>query len=74
MLSFVTRQALREEAPLVLGDVLAALPGVDSNKDSPWEQRPSIRGLTGQRVLVLGVRHFTDRRYRQALGAIVEPG
>lgn len=52
-LSFVTRQALREEAPLVLGDVLAALPGVDSNKDSPWEQRPSIRGLTGQRVLVL---------------------
>jgi len=52
-LSFVTRQVLREEAPLVLGDVLAALPGVDNNKDSPWEQRPSIRGLTGQRVLVL---------------------
>ncbi len=52
-LSFVSRQMLREQTPLVLGDVLAALPGVDSNKDSPWEQRPSVRGLTGQRVLVL---------------------
>ncbi len=52
-LSFVSGQTLREEAPVVVGDVLATLPGVDSNKDSPWEQRPSIRGLTGQRVLVL---------------------
>ena len=52
-LSFVSSQQLRESAPVVLGDVLATLPGVDSNKDSPWEQRPSIRGLTGQRVLVL---------------------
>jgi TonB-dependent heme/hemoglobin receptor len=51
--SFVNRQTIREQAPLVLGDVLATLPGVDNNKDSPWEQRPSIRGLTGQRVLVL---------------------
>jgi len=52
-LSFVSRQVLREAAPSVLGDVLATIPGVDSNKDSPWEQRPSVRGLTGQRVLVL---------------------
>jgi TonB-dependent heme/hemoglobin receptor len=52
-LSFLPRQTLRELQPVVLGDVLATLPGVDSNKDSPWEQRPSIRGLTGQRVLVL---------------------
>ena len=52
-LSFVSRQQLRESAPVVLGDVLATIPGVESNKDSPWEQRPSIRGLTGQRVLVL---------------------
>ena len=52
-LSFVSRQVLRDQAALVLGDVLTTLPGVDSNKDSPWEQRPSIRGLTGQRVLVL---------------------
>lgn len=52
-LSFVSSQQLRESAPVVLGDVLSTLPGVESNKDSPWEQRPSIRGLTGQRVLVL---------------------
>ena len=52
-LSFVSRYQLRESAPVVLGDVLSTLPGVESNKDSPWEQRPSIRGLTGQRVLVL---------------------
>ena len=52
-LSFVNRQVLREEAPIVLGDVLARIPGVASNQDSPWEQRPVIRGLTGQRVLVL---------------------
>ena len=32
-----------------------------------------VRFDTGQRV-VLGVRNFTDRRYRQALGSVVEPG
>jgi hemoglobin/transferrin/lactoferrin receptor protein len=52
-MSFVSRLQMQESAPVVLGDVLSALPGVESNKDSPWEQRPSIRGLTGQRVLVL---------------------
>jgi hemoglobin/transferrin/lactoferrin receptor protein len=52
-LSFISGQQLRESAPVVLGDVLSTIPGVESNKDSPWEQRPSIRGLTGQRVLVL---------------------
>jgi outer membrane receptor protein involved in Fe transport len=29
------------------------MPGVDNSKDSPWEQRPVLRGLGGQRVLVL---------------------
>jgi hemoglobin/transferrin/lactoferrin receptor protein len=52
-LSFVSRAQLREQAPTVLGDVLGALPGVDMSKDSPWEQRPILRGLGGQRVLVL---------------------
>jgi hemoglobin/transferrin/lactoferrin receptor protein len=52
-LSFISGQQLRESAPVVLGDILSTIPGVESNKDSPWEQRPSIRGLTGQRVLVL---------------------
>ena len=52
-LSFVTRTQLREQQPTVLGDVLFGLPGVDNSKDSPWEQRPIVRGLSGQRVLVL---------------------
>ena len=52
-LSFVSRTQLREQAPMVLGDVLQQLPGVDNSKDSPWEQRIVLRGLSGQRVLVL---------------------
>ncbi|HTK31826.1 MAG TPA: TonB-dependent receptor [Candidatus Saccharimonadaceae bacterium] len=52
-LSFVTRAQIRDAAPTVIGDMLTNLPGVDNSKDSPWEQRPVIRGLTGQRVLVM---------------------
>lgn len=52
-LSFVTRAALLEQTPTALGDVLGTLPGVDMSKDSPWEQRPILRGLGGQRVLVM---------------------
>ncbi len=52
-LSFLTRQQLRDLAPTALGDALGGLPGVDNSKDSPWEQRPVLRGLGGQRVLVL---------------------
>jgi len=52
-LSFVNRTQIREQMPTVSGDLLQQLPGVDNSKDSPWEQRPVIRGLSGQRVLVL---------------------
>ena len=52
-LSFVSRKDLNEAMPNVPGDVLGVLPGVDNSKDSPWEQRPVLRGLGGQRVLVL---------------------
>ena len=52
-LSFVSRKELKEAMPSVPGDVLYALPGTDNGKDSPWEQRPVLRGLGGQRVLVL---------------------
>ena len=52
-LSFVNRAQIREQLPVTIGDVLQQLPGVDNSKDSPWEQRPVIRGLAGQRVLVL---------------------
>lgn len=52
-LSFVTRTQIREQMPTTIGDLLQQLPGVDESKDSPWEQRPVLRGLSGQRVLVL---------------------
>jgi hemoglobin/transferrin/lactoferrin receptor protein len=52
-LSFVSRAQLRDLVPTAVGDVLSTLPGVDNSKDSPWEQRPVLRGLSGQRVLVL---------------------
>lgn len=52
-LSFITRSMLRDQSPTVIGDALQMLPGVDNSKDSPWEQRVVLRGLSGQRVLVL---------------------
>jgi hemoglobin/transferrin/lactoferrin receptor protein len=52
-LSFVSRAQMLEQTPTALGDVLGTLPGVDMSKDSPWEQRPILRGVGGQRVLVL---------------------
>ena len=52
-LSFISRATLRDQAPTVIGDALQMLPGVDNSKDSPWEQRVVLRGLSGQRVLVL---------------------
>ena len=52
-LSFVTSAQLREQPPVVIGDLLSQLPGVDMSKDSPWEQRPVLRGVGGQRALVL---------------------
>ena len=52
-LSFLSRGQLRDQLPTVLGDALYGVPGADMGKDSPWEQRPVLRGLGGQRVLVL---------------------
>ncbi|MGH7740932.1 MAG: TonB-dependent receptor plug domain-containing protein, partial [Candidatus Eiseniibacteriota bacterium] len=52
-LSFVSRTDLREQRPTVLGDALWNVPGADGGKDSPWENRPVLRGLGGQRVLVM---------------------
>ena len=44
--------------PSTVGDALAAVPGVDQAKLGPWAARLSMRGLSGDRVLVLvdGVR------------------
>jgi hemoglobin/transferrin/lactoferrin receptor protein len=52
-LSFLTRTDLKEQQPTVLGDALYGVPGADGSKDSPWENRPVLRGLGGQRVLVM---------------------
>src|SRR5262245_26413983 len=52
-LSFASRAQVTEAMPNVTGELLAAMPGADMSKDSPWEQRPVLRGLGGQRVLVL---------------------
>ncbi len=52
-LSFVSRAQIAEAMPNVTGDLFSTMPGVDDSKDSPWEQRPVLRGLGGQRVLVL---------------------
>src|SRR5262249_53188539 len=52
-LSYLSHTQLSELAPAVISDAFQHLPGVDNSKDSPWEQRPVLRGLSGQRVLVL---------------------
>ena len=52
-LSFVSRVQVAELMPNVTGDLFSGMPGADNSKDSPWEQRPVLRGLGGQRVLVL---------------------
>jgi hemoglobin/transferrin/lactoferrin receptor protein len=52
-MSFLSHNMLRDMAPAIIGDAFQQLPGVDNSKDSPWEQRPVLRGLSGQRVLVL---------------------
>src|SRR4029453_18072838 len=51
--SFMSRSQLLDMAPAVIGHPSQHPPGVDNSKDSPWEQRPVLRGLSGQRVLVL---------------------
>src|SRR5262249_48013062 len=50
-MSFLSHAQLRDLVPNVIGDAFQQLPGVDNSKDSPWEQRPVLRGLSGQRVL-----------------------
>lgn len=44
---------LRRFLPLSTTEALTGLPGVDVIKTGPWSSRPSVRGLSGQRVAVL---------------------
>ncbi len=52
-LSLISLRHLRQELPTVPLDALAQVPGVASSKDSPWAQQMVLRGMSGQRVLVL---------------------
>ena len=49
--------------PATVSDVLLAAPGVDVSRTGPWASNVSMRGLSGERVLVLvdGVRLQTGR-------------
>jgi outer membrane receptor protein involved in Fe transport len=57
------RGKLMRFLPANAGDALVALPGVDLVKTGSWASRVSMRGLTGERVLVMvdGVRLQSGR-------------
>lgn len=51
--SLMTRRQIRQMLAPVPGDALSLVPGVNLSKDSPWNQQPVVRGMAGQRVLML---------------------
>ena len=57
------RSQLQRFLPLTAADALITAPGVDLIKTGPWASKVSVRGLSGDRVLVLvdGVRVNTVR-------------
>ena len=57
------RSKLVRFAPATVSDAIVAIPGVDMSKTGPWASHVSMRGLSGERVLVLvdGVRLQTGR-------------
>ena len=57
------RAALVRFQPSTTADALLAAPGVDVSRTGPWASRVSLRGLSGERVLVLvdGVRLQSGR-------------
>src|SRR5205823_7555786 len=57
------RAKLARFQPSTTADALLAAPGVDVSRTGPWASRVSLRGLAGERVLVLvdGVRLQTGR-------------
>ena len=69
--SSLSRMQLRELVPNNVADGFTELPGVDVEGVGPNQRRPSIRGLRGQRILVLadGLRLNNSRR-QQDFGEI----
>jgi hemoglobin/transferrin/lactoferrin receptor protein len=68
----LNRAAVSRFLPGSSGDALLAVPGVDLVKMGPWASRISLRGLSGDRVLVMvdGVRVNTVRGHG-AQGSLV---
>ena len=59
----IDRSQANRFLPLTIADALATAPGVDLVKTGPWSTRLSLRGLYGDRVLLMvdGVRMNTVR-------------
>ncbi|HXI21345.1 MAG TPA: TonB-dependent receptor, partial [Gemmatimonadales bacterium] len=69
--SVVDSTALAQRLPSNLTDLFVDLPGLDVNGVGPSQSRPIIRGLMGQRILLLedGIRMNNSRR-QQDFGEI----
>jgi len=69
--SVINRQKIEEKAPNNVTDLLTELPGVDVNGVGANQGRPVIRGLRGQRILLMqdGIRMNNSRR-QQDFGEI----
>ncbi len=67
--SIISHDRIARENPINLGEMLPAVPGVEVSKTGPWSTKPVIRGMGGDRVLVLVDGH----RLNQAQGHGAEP-
>jgi hemoglobin/transferrin/lactoferrin receptor protein len=69
--SIVSHQKILEQAPNNITELFFDIPGVDINGVGPNQSRPVIRGLRGQRILLLedGIRMNSPRR-QQDFGEI----
>jgi TonB-dependent heme/hemoglobin receptor len=52
-LSVISQEQISHQNPINVSDILKDVPGVELNKTGPWTSRPVIRGMGGDRVLVL---------------------
>ncbi len=69
--SVVTDKEIKEKAPNNVSDLLLNMPGVDVNGVGSNQSRPVIRGMRGQRILLMedGIRMNNSRR-QQDFGEI----
>ncbi len=69
--SVVTEKEIKEKTPNNVSDLLLQMPGVDVNGVGSNQSRPVIRGMRGQRILLMedGIRMNNSRR-QQDFGEI----